>query len=242
MPVYPLLPQAQGYGYEIGVLLLNLVETHVPGDTAHVGSYDYPVLLKVVEAADVTLVTHGDKSIEADIVAAAQELERMGVKAISSNCGFMLHYQDAVRDAVGIPVHLSSLLQLPTIARSIRSDQKIAILTAWTDRLTPEVLRLAGLPDSVETVANSIQASPEFLNMAEEDLDTDAFGNRLEAAAKELFDSHDNIGALLLECAVYTPYSARLQRAFRVPVYDFISLIDHAQQVTHRKSAATPVM
>ena len=236
MAVFPLLPQAQAYGYELGILLLNLVETHVPGDTANVTTYDYPVLMKVVEAADVNLVTHGDKSIEKDIVAAAQELERMGVKAISSNCGFMLHYQDAVRNAVNIPVYMSSLLQLPTIARSMRSDQKIAVLTAWTDRLTPEVLRLSGLPDDVEVVTNSIQTTSEFLNMGVEDLDTNAFGNRLEEAARELFNSNDNIGALLLECAVYTPYASRLQKAFNVPVYDFISLIDFSRQVTHRRS------
>jgi Asp/Glu/hydantoin racemase len=236
MTIYPLLPQAQGYGYEVGILLLNLVETHAPGDTAHVGTYDYPVLLKVVEAADVSLVTHGDKSIEKDIVSAALELEQMGVKAISSNCGFMLHYQDAIRDAVNIPVYMSSLLQLPMIARSIKSNKKIAILTAFTERLTDDVLQLAGLTDGKEVVVNSIQTSPEFLNMQEESLDTDAFGKRLEAAAQELFDKNGDIGALLLECAVFTPYAARLQRKFGVAVYDFISLIDYANQVTHRKS------
>lgn len=235
MTVYPLLPQPQAYGYELGILLLNLVETHVPGDTANMTTYDYPVLMKVVEAASVNAVTYGDKAIEQDIVAAAQELERMGVKAISSNCGFMLHFQDAVRNAVNIPVYMSSLLQLPWIARSIGPKQKIAILTAWTDRLTPEVLQLSGLPEDVETVVSSIQTSSEFLNMADEDLDTEAFGARLQEAGQKLFGEHDDIGALLLECAVYTPYAARLQKAFSVPVYDFISMIDFARQVTHRK-------
>ena len=236
MPVFPLRPQPQAYGYEVGVLLLNLVETHVPGDTAHVGTYNYPVLMKVVDAARVEFVTHGDKSIEKDIIDAAKELERMGVKAISSNCGFMLHYQDAVREAVNIPVYMSSLLQLPMIARSIGSQRKIAILTAFTERLTPEVLRLAGLPDGTQVVLNSIQTTSEFLGMQERDLDTESFGDRLEDAARTLFDSHDDIGALLLECAVYTPYAARLQKTYGVAVYDFISLIDHARQVTHRKT------
>lgn len=236
MPVFPLLSRPQAYGHEIGILMLNLVETHVPGDTAHAGTYDYPVLFKVVEAANVDAVTRGDKSVEKDLVEAAQELERMGVKAISSNCGFMLYYQEAVRNAVRIPVFLSSLLQLPMISQSIRSDQKVAILTAWSERLTPEVLGLAGLSKDVETVISSIETSPEFLNMAIEDLDTDAFGARLEDAARQMFVSHQNIGALLLECAVFTPYAARLQTAFGVPVFDFVSLIDYARQVTFRKA------
>lgn len=110
MPVYKLLPQPQAYGYEVGMLLLNLLETNAPGDTANVGTYGYPVLMKVVEAADVALVARGDRSIEKAIVVAAQELERMGVNAISSNCGFLLHYKDAVRSAVSVPVFLSILV------------------------------------------------------------------------------------------------------------------------------------
>ena len=236
MPVYKLLPQPQAYGYEVGLLIINLLETHAPGDTAHVGTYDYPVLMKVVEAAEVTLVAKGDRSIEADIVAAAQEMERMGVQAIASNCGFLLHYQDAVRDAVSVPVYLSSLLQLPMIARSLRRGQKIAILTAYAKRLTPEVLKLAGLPDDVEAVTASIETSAEFRNMDKQDLDTDAFGDRLEEAARQMIADAGDVGALLLECALFPPYAARLQRALGLPVYDFVSLIDFARQVTHRKS------
>lgn len=236
MPVYSLLPQPQAYGYEVGLLLLNLLETHALGDTAHVGTYEYPVLMKVVPAADVTRVARGDSGIEAELVAAAQELERMGVKAISSNCGFMVHYQEAVRAAVSVPVYMSSLLQLPMIARSINPRQKIAILTAFKESLTPDVLTLAGLPEGVEVITSSIETTPEFRNMARQDLDTDAFGDRLEEAARAMCSAGEEVGALLLECALYPPYAARLQKALGVPVYDFISLIDFARQVTHRKS------
>jgi Asp/Glu/hydantoin racemase len=235
MTVHKLLPQAQAYGYEVGILLLNLVETHAPGDTAHASTYEYPVLFKVVEAAEVGKVAKGDKTVEAEIVKAALELERMGVKAISSNCGFMLHYQDAVRSAVRIPVFLSSLLQLPIISRTIAPGRAIAILTAFKERLTPEMLRLAGLPDGREVVVSSIESSPEFRNMRIEDLDTEAFGARLEEEAARLFAATKDIGAILLECALFTPYARRLQRRFEVPVYDFVSLIDYARYVTHRR-------
>lgn len=235
MTTYRLLPQPQPYGYPIGIMLLNLVETHVPGDTAHALTYRYPVMFKVVEAAKVGAVTTGDRSVEPALISAAQELERAGVKAISTNCGFMIHYQEAVRAAVNIPVFLSSLLQLPLIARTIRPGQRIAILTAFTGRLTPEVLRLAGLPDGVEVAVTSVEDTPEFLNMAVEDLDKSAFEANMLKAAQSLFDAHDDIGALLLECAVFTPYAAALQKRFAVPVYDFISLIDYAHYVTNRR-------
>ncbi len=234
MPEFNLSSHPHAYGHQVGMLLLNLVETHVPGDTANALTYKYPVLFKVVEDMHVEKVAAGDPSIEAAIVAAAKELENNKVKVITSNCGFMVHYQDAVRAVVNIPVFMSSLLQLPMIARSISSNQKIAILTAFKQKLTPQVLSLAGLPDSVEVVTSSIETTPEFLNMADENLDTDEFQKRLEEAAAKLFTEHSNIGALLFECAVFTPYAAPLQRKFNVPVYDFVSLIDYAWYVNNR--------
>ena len=236
MTVYPLLPQPQAYGYSVGVLLLNFLEPHVPGDTAHAGTYKYPVLFKVVEAAHVDAITNGDRSVEGELIAAVRELEAYGVKAISSDCGFMLNYQDALRSAVSIPVFSSSLMQLPMIARTIKPGQKIAILTAFKHRLTKEVLALSGLSPDVEVVISSIETSPEFSNISSQPLDTSAFRERLESATAELFESHSNIGAVLLECALYTPYAAPLQKRFGVPVYDFVSLIDYAYSVTHRRT------
>ena len=63
MTIYEVLPQPQAYGYEVGVLLLNFLEPHVPGDTAHAGTYEFPVLFKVVETASVDAITNGDLSV-----------------------------------------------------------------------------------------------------------------------------------------------------------------------------------
>lgn len=236
MPTYKLLPQPQAYGYRVGVLLLNLVETHVPGDTAHAETFDYPVLFRVVEEAVGEKVLSGDASIRPAIITAAQELERMGVKAISSNCGFMLHHQDAVRRAVNIPVALSSLMQLPTLARMIDPEKRIAILAGAKDLVTPELLTLAGLGPETKVVVDSIEHTTEFQNFMTADLDTDAFQARLEETADALFEQYDDIGAILLECAIFTPYAGALQKRYGVPTADFVSLIDYAQYVTHRRS------
>ncbi|MBZ0162881.1 MAG: hypothetical protein K8H74_09235 [Notoacmeibacter sp.] len=235
MPIFKILPQPQAYGYRVGVLLLDLTEAHVPGDTAHAGTYDYPVLFKVMEGVRGENVLTGDRMVEPAIISAAQELERMGVEAISSNCGFMLNYQDAVRSVVNIPVALSSLLQLPGLARMIRPDRKIAILAGAKRLVTRDLLRLAGLPDEADVVIGSIEGTPEFDNFMTADIDTDAFGKRLEEAADTLFEKHSDIGALLLECAIFTPYAAALQRRYNVPTADFVSLIDYLHDLTHRR-------
>ena len=142
MPTYPLLPQAQAYGYEIGVLLLDEVETHVPGDTAHAGTYSFPVLFQVVKGASATRITTGDPAAEADVVAAARELARMGVKGISSNCGFMLHYQRAVAAAVdaGYPHNADLVIDegRPVLKRRRGKDRRasaLALESALLERL-----------------------------------------------------------------------------------------------------------
>lgn len=236
MPTYPLLPQAQAYGHEIGILLLDEIETHVPGDTAHAGTYPFPVLFRVVTGASATRITTGDPAAEADVVAAAQELARMGVKGISSNCGFMLHYQRAAAAAVDVPVMLSSLLQIPLACQAIGTEGRLGILTAFTKRLTPEMLALAGLPEGAKYAVSSIEDSPEFKNLAVQDLDTDRFGERLIDAAQELMQRHPDIRAFLLECALFPPYAKAIQEAVGLPVFDFVSLVGYLHTVTHRRA------
>ena len=235
MTVHRLLPTSQAYGYQLGMLLLDEVETHVPGDTAHAATFPFPVLFKVVEGASAYRVTTGDPDVEASIVAAARELEAAGVMGITSNCGFMLHYQSAVSNAVGIPAMMSSLLQLPMVSAAVGPDKTIGILTAFVDRLGQNVLALTGLAPDAKIAVTSIENTDEFRGLASEDFDTERFEARLVEAAQSLFDEHDDIGALLLECALFPPYAPALQRKFNVPVFDFVSLVDYLHSVTHRR-------
>lgn len=220
------------------MLLLDEVETHVPGDTAHAGTYDFPVLFKVVEGATATRVTNGDPSLEETIVAAARELAAMGVAGISSNCGFMVHYQQAVSQAVELPVMLSSLLQLPLVHQAIGPKGRIAVLTAFQERLTQEVLSKAGLPVDANVAVSSIQETREFKSLAQENLDTARFGNRLAEATEALIVQHGDVEAVLLECAVFTPYADTLRQRFGLPVFDFVSLVRYlASTASYRDTA-----
>lgn len=236
MPTYKLLPNPQAYGYDLGILLLDHVEVHPPGDTANATTYDFPVLFKVVPGASAYRITTGEPAMRDAVVEAAVELAEAGVQGLSSNCGFMIHYQEAVARAVDIPVMLSSLLQLPLAAATVGADKRIGIFTAFVDRLTPEVLALAGLPRTAKVAITSIENSHEFLNSSDEDLDTDGFGARLIEAAQAMLDQHDDFGALVLECALYTTYAKRLQDRFGLPVFDFLSLIEHLHAVNHRRA------
>src|SRR5215475_7581032 len=111
MTVYRTRRGARNYGQAVGILQLDCSLPFIPGDVDNASTYQYPVLYRVVPGLSTRACLDG-----APVVEAAVELERQGVRAIASDCGFMLQFQDAVRAAVRVPVALSSLLQLPFIA------------------------------------------------------------------------------------------------------------------------------
>jgi len=238
MTICPLPPIARAEGFSAGILLLDFREPHVVGDTANAATYGFPTLFHTVKGASVEKVTTGDPSMRDEIVAGAKALERLGARSISSNCGLMVHYQDAVRDAVEVPVFLSSLLQVPLACRSIGAGRTVGVIASYVDRITPEVLAKAGTPAGTKVAVTSIETSPEFLGLSSQPLDTAAFTRRLEAAADQLASDHPDLGALVIECATFTPYAAPLQRRLGLPVFDFVSLIDFAHYVTHRRDYA----
>jgi len=103
MPKYR-VRDADSYGHAIGILMLDYRGPFIPGDVGNATTYDYPVLFKVVKGLTFDRVLAADKSAEADIIEAAQELERFGVRGISSDCGFLVQYQQAVAGAVKVVV------------------------------------------------------------------------------------------------------------------------------------------
>src|SRR5687767_3918120 len=75
MPKYK-VRDADSYGHAVGILMLDYRGPFIPGDVGNATTYDYPVLFKVVKGLTLDRVLAADKEAEADIIEAAQELER----------------------------------------------------------------------------------------------------------------------------------------------------------------------
>jgi hypothetical protein len=86
------------------------------------------------------------------LILASKKMERMGVRAITSDCGYMVRYHERIADAVDVPVILSSLVQLPMLETTIGPDKRIGIICAVKKYLTPELLDIAGLSNPDSTV------------------------------------------------------------------------------------------
>ena len=236
MPVYHTNPTAEAYGQGIGILLLDAYMPFTPGDVANASTYRYPVVYKPVSGLATDVCLNGAPEFAGAIADAARELARQGVRGISSDCGFMLQYQQAAADAVDVPVALSSLLQLPLIERSVGPERPIGVITADSRTLSRDFLERAGIRPRNPIIIRGLQDEPEFHSAILEPkgtMDTDLITEETAAMARAIKDEHPDLGAILLECSLLPPYAAAVQQAVGVPVFDFVSLIDYMRAGTH---------
>ena len=240
MPLYRVRPHAQSYGHDVGVIMMYCSNPFPPGDVGNAYSYDYPVLYHTVR--DVTierLIDKADASAGQAVVAAAKALEAEGVKAITSDCGYMLEYQQEVAAAVAVPVMLSSLIQLPFIDALLAPDREIGIVCASAPRLHPALLARAFPHPRRPVRIAGMQEQPGFRSAILDEegvLDTDKVRAETVAVASELLRAHPAIGALLLECSNLPLYSRAVQQATGLPVFDFLTMIDYVRAACVRRS------
>lgn len=241
MPVYAARETRGGYGFHVGLLLLTKTNPFVPGDTANASTYDYPVVFRTVPGADSMRVLSGDPDLEDAVVETAKELEALGVRGISSDCGFFLNYQDVVRRAVKVPVFMSSLLQLPMVSALLGPDRTIGVITANSIKLGNRLLELSGVPAERRIAVKGLQDVPEWQKTVRDQgpyLDTDAVQAEVVKLAKELQAENPNMGAIVLECSLLPVYANAVQEATGLPVFDFINVIDFFEKGLFRESYA----
>ncbi len=236
LPLTSLKPRPSFYGAPVGILLLERARTpgirpFIPGSVGNASTWSVPVRYKTMPGISFKEIIGPNAGELASAVAqAASELESEGARLITSNCGFMVRYQGAVRAAVEVPVLLSSLLLAPFLERMLPQERALGIITANASALTQDVLEAAGLPAKCQRfVVAGLEDSPSFASAfltARGDLDVSAVETETVAAAVALLKRRPDIGMLLLECSELPPYAGAVQRATGVPVFDFTSMVE----------------
>ena len=216
-------------GFPIGILFIDGVRyPFMPGNVCNGWTYDFPVRLRAVPGLHTRELFAADDSLAQRIIAEALELQREGVRAISTGCGFFGNFQKEVAEALDIPVALSALCQVPWVQGLIKPHQKIGVLTASGPDITPKLLGGVGITDPSRLVIRDLGSQPNFSNII---TDTHHFDNgavraEMVEAARSLFDEPDtDYGAIVLECSDMPPYASDVQAATGLPVFDFITMI-----------------
>jgi hypothetical protein len=196
----------------LGVLMLQTRFPRPPGDVGHPASWRMPVRYRTVSGASPQrVVREADPSLLGPFVDAARALQAEGATAITTSCGFLVRFQDALQAALDVPVWTSSLLALPALPRPgvITVDAQSLALDGPTpvEGLAPGCALQRTLLDDLPT-----------LDVPQAEADT-------VAAAERLVARHPEIETLVLECTNLPPYAAAVRRATGRPVHHLMTFV-----------------
>ncbi|MEX3009844.1 aspartate/glutamate racemase family protein [Hoeflea sp. TYP-13] len=215
------------YGASIGILMLEAQFPRIPGDMGNAATWPFPVHYKVVRGASPErVVLHNAEGLLDPFIDAAEELVSDGCDGLTTNCGFLSLFQDELTEAVGVPVAASSLMQAPMIEAMLPPDRRVGIVTISASSLSDAHLQAAGV--DLDTPIVGTDAGEEFTRVIlgnEPELDVDAARRDLVNASSELISSHEDVGAILLECTNMMPYAADIARATVRPVFTMESFV-----------------
>ena len=111
------------------------------------------------------------------------------------------------------------------------------MLTADAHGITPNLFKSCGIDDSGIVVVRDLGRLPEFSAIIESrgSFDNEKVRKEVMEAAINMVNENPDIGAILLECSDLPPYAADIQRAVKLPVFDFITMIKWAHFATSQK-------
>jgi len=217
------------YGFTVGILMLDTRFPRIPGDMGHAATFDFPVRYHRVGGADPDLVVRrGAAGLLPAFVEGARALEREGVGAITTNCGFLVKYQREMAAAVTIPVFTSSLLLVPLVHRMLPAGRRVGVMTVNAASLGPEHLAGAGIGPDIPLAVAGLEGEKEFTRVLlgdELELDPELAREEHVRVARRLVGEHPDVGAIVLECTNMPPYTADIQRETGRPVFDITSLV-----------------
>ena len=227
-------------GSAIGILVLDLWYPYMPGNVANASTFSFPVLYKILKGSTGPQILSADPVLLDMIVEAGRELERQGVRAIIGACGYFGNYQKEVAATLDVPVYLSSLLQIPIIRRGLKPNQKVGVICAEADFLTPKLLSQCGVDDLSDIVITGAQYLSEFKNIMQSTGHFNSYEleQQMVGLAKQFVSDNPDIGVILFECSDMPPYAWAVQNAVGLPVFDFTTLINWVYNAVVRRPFA----
>ena len=227
----PLLKGGQTlYGLALGVLMLDTRMPRLPGDVGNAETWPFPVHYAVVKGADTSRIMgpDPDQTLLEPFIAAACELQRLGVRAITTSCGFLAIFQKELQAELSVPMLSSALLQVPYVSRVIGLGKRVAILT---ERPNLTERHYNGVGFSAKDIPITVCAMPEdavfpkvFIDQSLT-ADRDVLEREMVELATRAVKEHPDTGALVLECTNFVPFSQAMRRATGLPVYDLYTLV-----------------
>jgi aspartate/glutamate racemase len=217
------------YGQAIGILMLNTNFPRIPGDIGNATTFSFPVVYKIIEAANAFNVVSQDAvELLEPFVKGARELITQGVRAITTSCGFLAIFHRELAAAVNVPVFTSSLIQARLVYPLLKPDQKVGIITANAMALGEKHFAGVGILDIPKAVIGVEHTHfAEMFFSGSRQLDEKVAEAELVEAAEKLVRENSGIGAIVLECTNMPPYAKAIHDAVKLPVFDVVTLTNY---------------
>ena len=211
----------------LGVVMLETRFPRPPGDIGNPRTFAFPVCYRTVRGASPRrVVVERDATLLAPFIDAARALEREGVAAVTTSCGFLALFQRELAASLVVPMWSSSLLLVAEIERGWRDGRRVGVVTADAASLGADHLRAVGAPADtpIEGLASDSAFRATLLENRTE-LDGDEARAATVAAALRLVARHPEVAAIVLECTNMPPYADAVRAATGVPVHDITTLV-----------------
>ena len=215
------------HGTAIGIIVLDTGFRRIPGDIAHVGSWNFPVQFAVARNVRPQDVIEGDAEKVLDVFRRAiDELTAIGVDGITTSCGYLSAVHRQLRAYSPVPFVSSSLQQIPMVLTMLPAGKTVGIVVsdraAMRDVHFTQVGAPTGLPIAELPEAGIIRCNMRTNSL---DIDVEAQEDEVLGVVERLLQVHPDVGAIVSECANLPPYSAAVQRRFGLPVFDIVTLV-----------------
>ena len=211
----------------LGILTLDTAFPRIPGDVGCAETFDFPVRYATVAGATADEIVHrGSDAMLPRFIRAAAELVDAGCVGIATTCGFLARWQRDLAAEVSVPVLTSPLLLLPLVAQTLPAHRKVGVVTYSAAALTPALLELCGAP--AYTPVAGVDAQGYFastIRRGSDRLDSARMSADVVDAARHLVAQHQDVGAIVLECANMPPYRDAVAAATELPVFDAAQLV-----------------
>jgi aspartate/glutamate racemase len=215
------------FGASVGILMLETRFPRIPGDMGNALTWPFPVHYRVVRGASPDKVVRGNPKELLDVfIEAGKDLVATGADGVTTNCGFLALVQDELREALGVPVATSSLMQVPLVQAMLPPGKKAVVLTISKATLTEAHLRAANVPAGTPVYGTDAGRvfTRDILGDAAE-IDFAACRQDMLDAADQIMANEPDAGAIVLECTNMVPYAADVRKRTGLPVYSIESFV-----------------
>eukprot|EP00435_Cladocopium_sp_Y103_P048651 s2477_g14.t1 len=235
-------------GTRMGLVQLEHEYVAGVGDIDHGNTFRFQSCPGVVQGLTFEEAQRGSKDpvILENLKRVVEKMEAEECFGITGNCGFMHFYQEFVRDYATVPVFMSALVQVPTMAAALEPDERILILTANESSFMESrdaLLSAGGRPfcDFNRVLVRGCEHVPGFEAVANADLVDNIkvqenLGKYVKAILEQEKESDKGpIKSILLECTQMPHYAAAIRQTTGLPVFDVVTCVNFFAQVLNGK-------